>query len=595
MGHFENTAMMHSMIQNWLDGQCRGINGIGGGLVLMFVPNQGALSQAAVWPVGAVTDQRLVVAAQTAFNRQQAVIGAQSDVDQTPAKNSVVSHPLRSGGQTVGAVALSVERSRGGDSKAVLKDMMRGIAAFDALLERRDPARPGATGRVLELIGTALSHESCKDAATAVATEMATMLNCDRVSIGFRASRYATLEALSQAVDFKTEQGLIRLIAAAIDESIDQAATVIYPPSETSRPQIVQAHGELAQRGNPAICTIPMVQSGKVLGAICLERSGEQGFPTEVVSLSEDVAALIGPVLELKRVHDQPLRKKFAAGLRRKIFGSEGQRGLVVKLFALGAVALLGALAFVPVEYRITATARVEGAVQRMLVAPTDGYLKAALVHPGDVVKKDQLLAVLAEDELKIEQRRWQSEVAQAQNAYGEALAKQDRAAMVMSKAKIDEAQAQLSLVEEKLQRTEIRAPFDGVVIKGDLSQSLSAPVKRGEMLMAMAPKDEYRVILEIDERDIGEISIGQRGHLAVAALPQDPLPISISRVTPVADTVEGRHFFEVEAKLTQAAERLRPGLNGVAKIEVEQRSLLWIWTHRATNWLRMAFWSWLG
>ena len=60
MGHFENTAMMHSMIQNWLDGQCRGINGIGGGLVLMFVPNQGALSQAAVWPVGAVTDQRLV-------------------------------------------------------------------------------------------------------------------------------------------------------------------------------------------------------------------------------------------------------------------------------------------------------------------------------------------------------------------------------------------------------------------------------------------------------------------------------------------------------------------------------------------------------
>ena len=31
----------------------------------------------------------------------------------------------------------------------------------------------------------------------------------------------------------------------------------------------------------------------------------------------------------------------------------------------------------------------------------------------------------------------------------------------------------------------------------------------------------------------------------------------------------------------------------GVAKINVDERSLLWIWTHRITDWLRLWFWTW--
>jgi RND family efflux transporter MFP subunit len=233
--------------------------------------------------------------------------------------------------------------------------------------------------------------------------------------------------------------------------------------------------------------------------------------------------------------------------------------------------------------------------VQRALVAPVDGYLKQVLVRPGDTVKRDQVLATLAEEDLKLEQRKWQAEVAQAENSYGEALAKQNRAELVMAKAKIDEAEAQLALVQEKLLRTQIRAPFDGVIIKGDLTQSLSAPVKRGEVLMTLAPKDQYRVIIEVDERDIADVTPGQSGRLALTAAPEKSIPIQVARVTPVADTVEGRHFFEVEAKLASPSARMRPGLKGVAKLEVDQRSLLRIWTQRAVNWVRMTAWSWLG
>jgi hypothetical protein len=32
--------------------------------------------------------------------------------------------------------------------------------------------------------------------------------------------------------------------------------------------------------------------------------------------------------------------------------------------------------------------------------------------------------------------------------------------------------------------------------------------------------------------------------------------------------------------------------MEGVGKIEVEQRKLVWIWTHTLTDWIRLWLWS---
>lgn len=586
--------MVQSVVQNWLDTQCGSIPGIGGGLVMLFVPKDHALASTAVWPAGTATDPILELAAKTAFERRQPLVNS-PDSAMTGRQTTVVSHPLRSGGETVGAIAIALQPDNSSDSGSVLRSMLAGIARFDSLLERRDPGRPGALGRVLELIGVALSHETFKDSATAVASQMATMLACDRISVGLVSGRYVRVEALSQSANFESNQMLLRDIAAAMDECADQAATIPFPPIKGDRPRITHAHAALSRQGNDSLCTIPLVKNNAVFGVLCLEYSKTEVFTREQIAMFENIASFVGPVLELKHQADLPLRKKVASHFAAKSKRMVGNDKIVSYAVIAAVTAGLSALAFIPTDYRLTAPARLEGVVQRALVAPADGYLKQVLVRPGDTVKRDQVLATLAEEDLKLEQRKWQAEVAQAENAYGEALAKQNRAELVMARAKIDEAQAQLALVQEKLLRTQIRAPFDGVIIKGDLTQSLSAPVKRGEVLMTLAPKDEYRVIVEVDERDIADVTQGQSGRLALAATPEKSVEIQVARVTPVADTVEGRHFFEVEAKLSSPSTRMRPGLKGVAKLEVDQRSLLRIWTQRAVNWVRMSAWSWLG
>jgi hypothetical protein len=137
-------------------------------------------------------------------------------------------------------------------------------------------------------------------------------------------------------------------------------------------------------------------------------------------------------------------------------------------------------------------------------------------------------------------------------------------------------------------------APFDGIVIQGDLSRSLGAPTQRGTEMMVLAPSGSYRTVIEVDERDIGRLSVGQRGVLSLSALPWDSLPITITRVTPVAHLAEGTNVFDVEAEITGGEDRIRPGLAGVAKVVVGHRPLIWIWGHRLIGWLRQTVWSWL-
>jgi multidrug efflux pump subunit AcrA (membrane-fusion protein) len=163
---------------------------------------------------------------------------------------------------------------------------------------------------------------------------------------------------------------------------------------------------------------------------------------------------------------------------------------------------------------------------------------------------------------------------------------------MVVSQSRAAEAQALLTLAETQLERSQLVAPFDGVVIKGDLTQNLGAPVRKGEVLMLLSPSDSFRLIVEVDETDIAAVRPGQRGALALAARPEAALPFTTRRIVPLATAADGRNYFEVEGTLDTADPDLRPGLSGVAKIGAGYRPLAWLLFHRAAAWLRMALWT---
>jgi multidrug efflux pump subunit AcrA (membrane-fusion protein) len=173
-------------------------------------------------------------------------------------------------------------------------------------------------------------------------------------------------------------------------------------------------------------------------------------------------------------------------------------------------------------------------------------------------------------------------------------MAERDRSQVRILQAQMQQAEVELDLIAEQRRRTRLVAPFDGVITRGDLSQSLGSPVERGEVLFEVAPQDDYRIILEVDGSDIAFVRAGQAGRITLQALPGQARPFTVHRVTPISSVEEGRSFFRVEASLEGVGAGLRPGMDGVAKIDIGSRSLLWIWTHSALDWLRMAWWAWV-
>ena len=165
---------------------------------------------------------------------------------------------------------------------------------------------------------------------------------------------------------------------------------------------------------------------------------------------------------------------------------------------------------------------------------------------------------------------------------------------MAILQAQIEQIDAMLSLVADKLSRATLTAPFDGIVVAGDLHQLLGTPVELGKVLFTVAPLDSYRVILQVEERDISYLKLGQRGELTLSGIPHRQMEFSVEQITPVSTAQDGRNFFRVEARLFNPSDRVRPGMEGVGKVDVDERRLIWIWTHNLIDWVRLTVWKWL-
>lgn len=436
---------------------------------------------------------------------------------------------------------------------------------------------------LLRMVAAALARPTLAESAAALSLELCEALNCARASVGVLEGGQLRLAGSSHPSELQPGQAGATALIDAMQEALDQQQPVAWPPLPT-QDLMTLAQRQLAASG--AACSLPLVDANGVVGALTLERAAP-AFTAAELALLKDLSRLAGPVFELRRQLATPWHRRLRARVREGL----AQPSRKQQVAAAGAAALLLALA-VPLPWRVSAPARLEGSVQRAVVAASDGFLQQANVRPGDRVRAGQVLAELASQDLALERRRRESELRQYENAYRAAQARADRAQMVTQQAKAAEAQALLALVETQLQRARVEAPFDGIVIKGDLSQNLGAPVQRGEVLMVLAPNDSFRLILEVDEADISAVKPGQSGQLALAAQPDRTLRFTTRRIVPVAATGEGRNFFEVEAALEEALPQLRPGLSGVGKVDAGWRPLGWLLAHRAIDWLRLAWWK---
>ena len=88
-------------------------------------------------------------------------------------------------------------------------------------------------------------------------------------------------------------------------------------------------------------------------------------------------------------------------------------------------------------------------------------------------------------------------------------------------------------------------------------------------------------------------VEVGQTGALALTSSPGEPLTLTVRRIIPIAIAENGQTFFRVEADLDAPREGLRPGMEGIAKLDAGQRQRIHVWARPIVDAVRLWFWRW--
>ncbi|MDR1520559.1 MAG: HlyD family efflux transporter periplasmic adaptor subunit [Planctomycetota bacterium] len=245
-------------------------------------------------------------------------------------------------------------------------------------------------------------------------------------------------------------------------------------------------------------------------------------------------------------------------------------------------------------KYTVESTFVTRPATRRVVAAPYDGFLAEVYVKPGEKVQANETLMVELETAELISQLAMKKAeraahlkdagLAGRENKFAEAQAAEARA---------EQAEAECDLLNEKLAKAKLYPPLTGVVLSGDLTTRVGAPVKLGETLFEIAPIEHMEADLYVPEDEIADVREGQLGELAAAGRPNEKVRFEVIRVTPQAELVKQKNVFRVRVRLVDAPNWMLPGLEGIAKVDVEERPLIRIWSRRAVNWVRMKLWQW--
>jgi RND family efflux transporter MFP subunit len=121
-----------------------------------------------------------------------------------------------------------------------------------------------------------------------------------------------------------------------------------------------------------------------------------------------------------------------------------------------------------------------------------------------------------------------------------------------------DAARTQVVSARQQLERTEVRAPFDGLVSNRKVSAGDTASV--GKELMQVIDPSSLRFQGRVSADNIGEVAAGQSVHFRVQGFAQDDFEGIVTRVNPAANT----QTRQVEVLVSFADPEQMPGVTGL-------------------------------
>jgi HlyD family secretion protein len=139
----------------------------------------------------------------------------------------------------------------------------------------------------------------------------------------------------------------------------------------------------------------------------------------------------------------------------------------------------------------------------------------------------------------------------------------------IMAQTQLSQARANLETAVSRLSYATISAPRDGDLISRSVERG--TVVQPGRALLVLAPSGETQLVLQIDERNLGKIALGQPAIASADAFPDQRFEAVISYINPGIDI--SRASVEVKLTVAKPPSYLRQDMTVSVDIEVARRT----------------------
>ena len=450
---------------------------------------------------------------------------------------------------------------------------------------------PADLSTMLGLAAEVMQQPNFAAACLALVNGLAVTWELLHVSLGWVDGEHAEVVAISHLDRFERNSSQTQRIEAALLPAVIQGSEVCWPaPAESITD--TQALADFAQHmGVPRVMAVPVRNAQGLTLAVLLLAQGGKDIP----SLNELMLALelMQPRLSDLRQQSLNLRQQARHALRsfsERLFGPEQA---LLKLGVLLLVALLLYLTFGSWHYRVDASAQLNTDSTRLISAQFDGRIDQVHATAGDLVKAGDLLVSLDTRDLLQQQNELTAEISKSEGEVNKLRAERLLAETEIAQARLNQSLAKAQRVQSYLEQAQSKAPFEGVIVEGEKKDLMGAPIKKGERIFRLAKVEGLYMTLMVSERDMRHLTAQATGEVALLSHPNVSIPVRISSVIPVAQ-VKGQdgNQFMVRAELLQAPQAWwRPGMTGLARIDVGDKNIFWILTHRLADRLRLMLW----
>ncbi|HVO78739.1 MAG TPA: efflux RND transporter periplasmic adaptor subunit [Candidatus Bathyarchaeia archaeon] len=235
----------------------------------------------------------------------------------------------------------------------------------------------------------------------------------------------------------------------------------------------------------------------------------------------------------------------------------------------------------------LTASGYLVARHQSVISSKIQGRLSGLYVEEGSFVKKGQVIARLEDTDYRaaIVKAKADIEYAKAnlaemqrqarlqQGLFKDGVVSRDALDAADSRVRIAEAtlaqnEAALQMQETLLEFTEIRAPFDGVVVKKmtEVGESV-APIPPGVnistssgAIVAIADMNSLEAEVDVNESNVGQLKQGEPAEISVQAIPDHTYKGVLRQVIPTADRTKAT--VQVKVSILDKDQRIKPEMS---------------------------------